>query len=60
MRALIYKILGVLVICVSAYNLYAGYELKNPFIAAFGFGGIIIGTFILLFGLSQKNRKTRD
>ncbi len=57
MRALFYIILGLLFICMSIYNLYGGYELEKPLIAAFGFGGIIIGALFTLFGFSQKGNK---
>ena len=62
MRAIIYIILGIVFICFSIYNLYGGYELENPFIAAFGFGGIIIGALLTLFGFSRRgsNKKGKQ
>ena len=56
MRALFYIIIGILFVFLGAYNLYSGYELEMPMVAAFGFGSIIIGALFGLFGLSQRSK----
>lgn len=56
MRMLIYLTIGILFICFGAYNLYGGYELEKPLFAAFGFGAIIIGAMLAMFGISQKRK----
>ncbi len=60
MRAVIYIILGILFICLGAYNLYSGYELENFLIAGFGFGSIMIGAIMILFGVSRLPNKKKD
>ncbi len=59
MRTVIYMFLGILFIGMGAYNLYAGYELEKVYVAAFGFGAIIIGAMLAMFGVSirRKSRK---
>ena len=57
MRSIIYTLLGILFIVFGAYNLYGGYEFKNSVYASFGFGSILIGALLLLFGISLRKRK---
>lgn len=57
MRALFYILVGFLFICSGAYNLYGGYELERPLIAAYGFGAIIIGALLSMYGFSQRGNK---
>ncbi len=59
MRALIYILIGVLFVGFGAFNLYGGYELSNPVYASFGFGSILIGALIVLFGLSRSRKKKK-
>ncbi len=59
MRMLFYITIGILFIGFGAYNLYGGYELEKPTIAAFGFGSIIIGALLSLFGLSQRTKSKK-
>ena len=56
MRAIFYIIIGIIFILLGAYNLYGGYELEMPMVAAFGFGAIIIGALLGLFGLGQRSK----
>lgn len=58
MRALIYMVLGVLLTLFGAYNLYGGYELENPMVAALGFGSIIVGAMAIMLGISRRKTKS--
>jgi len=60
MRAVIYVLIGLLMIVLGAYNLYGGYELGSPGYSAFGFGFIIIGAMMTLFGISMRKRNSAD
>lgn len=60
MRAILYILIGILLIAFGAYNLYGGYELDNPTFASFGFGSIVIGAIVTLFGFSHRNTASTD
>lgn len=60
MRAVIYMFLGFVFISLGVYNLYSGYELKNPYVAAFGFAAILIGTMMAMYGISISRKKPKE
>jgi len=60
MRAVIYVLIGLLMIVLGAYNLYGGYELESPGYSAFGFGFIIIGAIMTLFGISMRKGNSTE
>lgn len=60
MRAVIYMFLGFVFISLGVYNLYSGYELKNPYVAAFGFAAILIGAMMAMYGISLSRKKPKE
>ncbi|MEO0327524.1 MAG: hypothetical protein AAF217_02885 [Pseudomonadota bacterium] len=54
MTSLLIILIGILLIAAGAFGIYSGYSGDEPFLAAMGWGSLIIGALAILYGLGKR------